>query len=306
MRLKKTTKKRDLFFAITSLLAGLFVFAILLFITMPKFQFPNKQGLDEQITDNQVTNLTTEFTLSDYVSENIPLLGKNEYNSVPVLMYHHIGTKYDGYLRQFPGRVDSNVVKEEHFIQQIIYLSENGYYSTNMSTLVSVYKNKFKLPPKTIVLTFDDGYRDFYSSAFPILKKYHMQATINIITDYIGYPDHLTWEMLKEIRNSGLITIASHSKSHPSMPTLTASRIVEEAEISKHVLEEGLGIKITDFCYPSGSFNDNVVNALQTAGYTDAVTTQPGKWKANIDPFKIPRQRISYNNSLEFFKKQLL
>ena len=304
MRLKTTTKKRSLFLAAISMMAGFFILIILLIILTSSTVKPNNDP-EPQITDNQITNLTNNYNISEFYTEEIPLLSNNENNSVSILMYHHVGTEYDGYLQQYPNRIDSNVVKEIDFAEQMKYLSENDYNTSNMFTLITAYKNGYKLPAKTVVLTFDDGYRDFYTAAFPILKKYHIHATVNIITNIIGEPNILTWDMLKEIKNSGLVTIGSHTMSHKSLPSLTASKLKEELEGSKKILESNLGIKVTDFCYPSGAFNDKVVQAVKDAGYTDAITTIDGKWKFNNDLYKIPRQRISYGKSITYFKNSL-
>jgi len=214
--------------------------------------------------------------------------------NVPVLMYHHIGIEYNGYLQEHPDRTDNNVVTPEDFEIQIKYLFENGYSTCFFREISNQECND-----KAIILTFDDGYRDFYFSAFPVLKKYQSKATIFVITDLIGQDNYLTLDQILELKQSGLINFGSHTASHPALTSVNTVKLESELLTSKTTLEQITGQSVTDFCYPGGSYNEAVIQAVKKAGYLDAVTTVNGKWNfPATDSLQIKRIRVSFGEKL--------
>lgn len=172
--------------------------------------------------------------------------------TVPIFMYHFILDDYG----EFPDT--ENFLKPETLEEQLKYITENGYQTIFMDEMDDLYKYE-----KPVGLTFDDCFVYFYNNAFPLLKKYNQKATIFIITDYINGENYLTEEQLKEIADSGLVKIESHTKSHQYLDEMTYEEQLEQAVESKERLEAITGQKVTVYCYPSGRFNDTTIDIIK-------------------------------------------
>ncbi|MBZ0165167.1 MAG: polysaccharide deacetylase family protein, partial [Candidatus Omnitrophica bacterium] len=144
------------------------------------------------------------------------------------------------------------------------------------------------LSRKTVVLTFDDGYADNYTNAFPLLKKYNFPATFFISTEKVGLPGYVTWDQLREMAAAG-ISIGSHAVRHEYLPDLSRQRIIEEVRESRRILEQQLGMPVLNFSYPVGGFNDEIKSLVRQAGYQSAVTTNRGFDRFNHDVFELNR-----------------
>lgn len=189
---------------------------------------------------------------------------------VPILLYHYIEIvkeKKDT-IRQ------SLAMAPALFDSEVATLKRNGYTFVFMkevpTTLDSQSTGKF------VALTFDDGYRDFYTDAFPILKKYGAKSTIYVITNFVGGPNYMTKAQLKEVVASGLVEVGSHTLDHYNLNSTNKSAVVTELTASKKVLEETYGVKVVSFAYPYGLYNVYAMEQAKIAGYTTAVTTQDG------------------------------
>ena len=205
---------------------------------------------------------------------------------VPVLMYHSIDPHGDDM---------SPYVSPEIFKKQMEFLAKNGYKTITPDKLIAYIKKEERVPHNTIMITADDGYENFYTYAFPILKEYNLKATIFIVTDDIDKPGMLSWQELREISDSGLVTVASHTRSHSLMPSIAmdGNRLRDELAGSKKILEAGLGKSVDFMCYPNGDFNDLVKAAVERAGYKGAFTTNPQKRSDINDIYAIRRIKMS-------------
>lgn len=156
------------------------------------------------------------------------------------------------------------------FRRQVKHLSEAGYSSLSLRDLVTSLKDGRSLPEKPIVLTFDDGFRNFYTHAFPVLNEYGFCATVFLVTDFCGkYNDWggnpsdfprselLSWSEIKELNDAG-IEFGSHTKTHPDLTKLTPAEAEDEIVASKSAIEDALGHDTVTFAYPFGRFNDSV------------------------------------------------
>ncbi|MCM8800954.1 MAG: polysaccharide deacetylase family protein [Candidatus Omnitrophica bacterium] len=209
---------------------------------------------------------------------------------VPILMYHSITEQVQ------PG--NRLQVSKDAFTRQMQFLKKHNYRVIPLEELGDLIKAKKKIPYKTVVITFDDGYKDNYLYAFPILKKYNLYATIFLIVDEIDRPqqDRLSWEEIRQMQDSGIITFGSHSLDHPFLTELSSlDELRRQIFDSKRILEERLGRHINAFAYPSGRFNEIIKNLVKEAGYKLAVATNPGKGFSNNDIFALKRIRISEN-----------
>lgn len=215
---------------------------------------------------------------------SVVVLAKNVY-VIPVAMYHSID-KNDA---------DTKLaVKPESFARQMAFLRKNNYNVVGLGKIARYIEKKEKLPPRTVAITFDDGFKNNYTDAFPALKKYNIPATIFVIVDKIGAPGYLDWKELKEMSDSGIVTIGSHTVSHRFLTSLDSEGLKRELEGSKDVLERGLGKKVEYLCYPMGRHSDLVKRIAKEAGYLCAVTTgNCNDTLSNDDIYAIKRVRIS-------------
>ncbi len=208
---------------------------------------------------------------------------------VPVLMYHSVNPQGD------PKR-NPLVVTPRTFEKQMRFLKQHKYNVLPLEKVADLLKEGKKLPARLAAITLDDGYKDNYTYAFPILKKYGMPATMFIITQEVGRPDRLSWDEINQMQASGLVTFGSHTLGPEPL-----TKIKSEAEVkrqifdSKKVLEEKIGRPVVMFSYPEGRFNDKIKQLLKDAGYKLAVATSPGKKYSSNDVFLIKRLRISEN-----------
>ena len=211
---------------------------------------------------------------------------------VPVLMYHSINT-------HIAKEMSGLAVSPATFDRQMNFLRSHNYNVVPLEDLVALIKDNKKIPPKTIAITFDDGYADNYSYAFPVLKKYRIPATIFIIVNEVGRKegDRLSWEQIKEMQGSGLVTFGSHTLRHERLVNIKSPQDLK-AEVfeSKKILENKLSQKINLFSYPEGCYNREVRQLVIDAGYSAAVATIPGKQPLKNDIFLLKRIRISENS----------
>lgn len=205
---------------------------------------------------------------------------------LPVLMYHSVLETVA------PG--NRLAVSARTFDRQMGFLRRFGYRVLPLEQAVEVFKDG-KRPARTVVITFDDGFADNFTYAFPVLQKYRIPATVFLIYSSVGTPGYLDWDQIRQMRDSGLVTFGSHSVSHPSLPKLAPDALAREVEGSKELLEERLGRPVALFAYPMGQYDCAVQQAAVKAGYAAAVATNPGKKAGDRDVFAIKRLRISEN-----------
>ena len=209
---------------------------------------------------------------------------------VPVLMYHSINDA---------DKTSKLAVSTENFARQMEFLHKNHYNIISLEKAIAYIAKREKPPLKTIAITFDDGFENNYTSAYPVLKKYNIPASIFIIVNRVGAPGFMTWGEIKEMSGSGIITIGSHTRVHFWLLGSDDRFLQDEVVNSKKILEEKLGKKVTLFCYPMGAFDAKSKQAVKDAGYACAVSTSPNNTPLD-DIFAIKRVRIS-NSSDNLF-----
>lgn len=214
--------------------------------------------------------------------------------SIPILMYHSISINPSTTL-SVPPKV---------FYKQMEHLKNSGYHTITFKDLMS-WKTNQQLPDKPILISFDDGYLDNYTVAYPILKKLQMKATIFATSDYIGLPNHLSWSQTNEMERSGLIEIGVHTRHHVDLTKSNPLQLVDEISGAKQRLEKRLGHPIISFAYPSGKFNQNVIQVVKRAGFEFAVTTQPGFAEKKQGYLTLHRVRIPGDQSMAAFIRKL-
>ena len=192
--------------------------------------------------------------------------------TVPILTYHYIG------LNSNPKdtlRFGLSVTPD-NFDAQMAYLKGKGYTTITLDDLKQIFDGATTPPVKSVVLTFDDGYVDFFVNAYPILKKYNFKATAFIPTGLMNQGYYLSWEQIKEMAGSGLIDFEDHTVSHPDLTKLSYSVALKQFSDSRRKLQEETGQKVNFMAYPSGKYNETVLKAVEDAGFVGAVTTKYG------------------------------
>jgi peptidoglycan/xylan/chitin deacetylase (PgdA/CDA1 family) len=208
---------------------------------------------------------------------------------VPILMYHHIAVPPPD---ADAIRLDLSV-PPANFEVQLRYLAEAGYESISLRDLLYHLTIGQPLPPKPIILTFDDGYVDNYANAFPLLKKHGFTATFFIITDFVdwGYEEYMTWDQLREMAEEGM-EIESHSRDHPDLRGKPLDYLIWQILGPKEAIEAHTGHTVRFFSYPSGMYEEEVVKVLQSAHYWGAVAITQGADQSSEQPFEFQRIRV--------------
>lgn len=211
---------------------------------------------------------------------------------VPIVIYHYTPDDFDA---------------------ELTYLTNHNYTVVGLDAVAAALNYGASLPPKPVVITFDDGFED-QMKAFAILKAHHMKATFFIINGgqmsnwcigagrQYNLPSqppggcgdaYLTWDQIRALDKSGLITIGGHTLDHPDLPTLPVA--VEQTEIaaSKTQIEAEIGHPIYDFAYPYGDYDDTTIQLVRAAGYRDAVTTQAGDYQPAGSVYTLERIRTT-------------
>lgn len=215
--------------------------------------------------------------------------------NIPVLFWHHIQPEDQAATKgQKNLTVDNGV-----FAAQMDYLAKRGYVTITPDRLLEALTGSD--PVKPVLLTFDDGYADFYTYAYPELLKHGFRATMFTATGLVGGADYLTWGQISEMKGSGLITFADHTWSHKSLGKATEEVAKYEVGTARQQLEEhGLG-PVTAFAYPYGTEGGSLIyNVLKENGIKEAFTTTPGSYQCAKLPYDLRRTRVG-NSSLSSY-----
>ena len=237
---------------------------------------------------NKLKDFSTKYNLNLNITlENTKIEIKDR--GVPILCYHGILDEPWGQTNLF--------VKVADFDAQMQYLHDNGYtpiFASEIKTASNV--------SKPIIITFDDGYKDVYTNAFPILKKYNIKANIYMISGWIGGDVYMNEQDLKEMSQSPLIEVGSHTVSHKALATLDENQIETELKDSQKTLQEMTGKKIDVIAYPTGSFDERVV-AIAQKYYKYGLSTIKGKENPlNLNTYSLRRIYVYRNYNLNTFK----
>lgn len=229
---------------------------------------------------------------------------------VPILMYHKVSP------HQQHGSLGLRVTPAD-FEAQMKYLKENGFTSVSLDQLIDYWAAGRSLPPRPVVITFDDGYEDNYLYAYPVLKKYRFTATIFLVCNNIdGYNDWelnrtihprvklLSWPQIREMQRHGF-SFQSHTLTHPSLTLISPEEARTEIQQSRAQLSKLLDAPVNFLAYPYGRSDEKIENLARNAGYKGAVSTLCGKNGTGINLFKLKRLGVDGNMNLEQFARML-
>ncbi len=251
---------------------------------------------EERLGESEETS-TDKFLAEDNQLKNV--LGASV--TIPVLMYH--------YIRVNPNPADKvgfNLsVTPKNFASQMDYLVSHGYHTITLDELGASLLGTVPLPQKPIVITFDDGYRDSYRSAWPILRQRNLKAVNFIITGFVDGPNYLSWGEIADMKNSGVFTFGSHTVNHSALTYLGIERIRKEVGDSKNILQAHLGYQINWFAYPYGNVNEKVAEVVNQTGYIGAFGTNNGTYHNTEAMYTLPRIRIGGGDNVQTFAAKL-
>lgn len=242
------------------------------------------------------------FVLPKEISDKLSDSTSSANLRIPILMYHYVEYVSD------PGdsiRKSLNIVPFV-FQNQIKTLVEAGYNFITPSELAEMIDGRAEIPPRPIVLSFDDGYQDFYQNVFPVLKKYNIKSVNYVIAGFIDKPNFMYSWQVREIATSGAVEIGSHTVNHIALRGEKRAKAEFEIFKSKEILEKLIGQPVISFAYPSGSFDLQAEELVKKAGYKTAVSTVPGIMATDQNKFFLyrirPGERMG-NSLLEYLSQ---
>ena len=215
-----------------------------------------------------------------------------------VLVYHKIGVPPEN------SKLRNLWVTADNFRKHLLYLKNHGFETILFSDLAKAVQGHASLPKKPALITFDDGYKNNYTAAFPVMKETGSKGNIFVVYDTIGkhnvwhkpdtepWIDMMTWDMIKEMAESKSVEFGSHTMTHPNLAKTPLDEVSWECRESKKRLEEALGGEITAFAYPygAGAYMPEVREKAREAGYVLDFSFRQGKspwlWKPEKGPIK--------------------
>ncbi len=212
---------------------------------------------------------------------------------VPILMYHPIQDPVPG--NPYP---DLFLTRED-FADQVRWLAKSGYEAVTLNEVLASWFEAGTLPPKPVVLSFDDGYVSQYENAFPLMEKRGWPGVFNLKARDSDIYDRQVREMV-----SAGWEIASHTVTHPDLPSTSEARLEDELVRSRRILERDFDTPVTNVCYPAGRYDDRVIAAVRAAGYRSATSTEPGLARPS-DRWSLDRIRIELGDDAAKLESKL-
>jgi peptidoglycan/xylan/chitin deacetylase (PgdA/CDA1 family) len=249
-----------------------------------------------------------------FVSGYVVYSAVQEYrrDRVPALLYHRLISRAHAPVGKPRSFDRSYVTYDTVFAKQMAYLHEERYTTISLDEFLSYREGRSPLPPKPIMITFDDGFASNYHYAFPVLKKYRMTATIFATPDptcdnfkkYASTDKALSPAQMREMSKDG-ISIHSHGMTHRYLTELVPEMIRWELVESKRALEGMLGTAVSYLAIPSGAYNRTVRKIAKETGYRAVFCMLKGTNNKNSDPYALRRLVVGRDLTIEDFGRML-
>ncbi len=268
----------------------------------PNIEKPPVKSSVKKDTDPPILGPANVIPLNDDKKGGLTLEG---YQTVPVLSYHNLSLD------------DSNnrmTVSQTMFEEQMLLLKDKGYHVISMDDFFDFLDFRSAIPPKSVVITIDDGWRSAYEIAFPILKKYGYPATLFISPDLITDTRRtLSWTLLREMADHG-VEIQCHGKSHRNLtqpgkkePFNTYfANLEKELSACREIIKKNLNREAKYLAYPYGETNPLVIEMAKKLGYRGAFTIQRGSNPFFIHHYRVNRSMIYGDFSMSQFEGNLV
>ncbi len=220
---------------------------------------------------------------------------------VPILLYHFVGRAT---LERKDVSTSRYNVTAADFEAHLVLLRQLGYHTVTVGEIAAALLDGQTLPERPVAITFDDGWSEQYSIAFPLLQKYGMKATFYVPSSYPVGKRFMTWEQLVELRDAGM-EIGSHTRKHVNLLDVTDKVADAEITTSKATLEKKLDITIQSLAYPYGLYSKRVVALAQQAGYRAAAGLGGTLLHSQTNLYALPRIEIRGTATLADFVAHL-
>ncbi len=231
---------------------------------------------------------------------------QSDKQEIPIFLYHSVSNDR-------ASGSDKYTISPARFADHMAYLARNHYRTITVTQFVkSILHIEDQLPERSVILTFDDAFEDFYTNVLPILKRYEFVATLYVPTQFVGQTDHglrlagekprrfLSWPQLLEIGASG-IECGAHSHSHVHLDMVPSTVVYEEIVQCKKILETQLSQEVVTFAYPYGHYTASVRAMVETAGYSSACAIRHAMSSTHDDRFALARLLVEGDMSLHRF-----
>jgi peptidoglycan/xylan/chitin deacetylase (PgdA/CDA1 family) len=226
---------------------------------------------------------------------------------LPILYYHHVGERREsgGHRRLW--------ISNERFGQQMNYLAREGYHCSSLRDVEALLQGNERARQRAVVLTFDDGYKNFHEFAYPLLRQYGFGATVFVVTGQVGGLSRwdagwetplMGWTELRDLTAHG-IEIGSHTASHPRLTQLQPAEAKRELETSRAVLEQNLGVPAGTLAYPFGDWNAAVEELARQTGYHLACRITRGNRHSPAELHRLNRVPVDEFTTLPRFRRKL-
>jgi peptidoglycan/xylan/chitin deacetylase (PgdA/CDA1 family) len=257
--------------------------------------------------------LRPDALASMYLFQPLRRLVSSSLSGVPILMYHSVSDRPPDAKHPYFQTVTSPDVFAEH----MKFLQENGFSSINLNEAVAHLKSPRSELARPVVVTFDDGYRDFLTSAFPVLEKHGFTATVFLPTGLVGDSsrsfkgiDCLTWSEVRELHAAGVL-FGSHTVTHPQLRSVEWKMVQFEVQSSKQAIEDRLSCAVQSFSYPYAfpeadpAFTHRLYDLLELCGYQNGVSTSIGTSTRRDHKFFLRRLPLNSSDHRRLFNAKV-
>ncbi|AOS71223.1 polysaccharide deacetylase family protein [Streptococcus gordonii] len=288
---KKARKKRDILLLLNLILL---IFIVTGGIFLWKEYSNSRQEASKpessQVSKASPSEEASQPSSSSQNKEEIKWVKQDKPVKLPILMYHAIHV-------MDPSEAANSglIVDPETFESHLKALKEAGYYTLSPAEAYkALTENVLPENKKVVWLTFDDSLKDFYTQAYPILQKYQMRATNNVITGFVqaGREDILTLDEIKEMKKNGM-SFEDHTVNHPDLSVSSADTQNSELQDSKEYLDRNLSQTTTTVAYPSGRYSETTLQLAEKLGYKMGLTTNNGLASLSDGLLSLNRVRVN-------------
>jgi peptidoglycan/xylan/chitin deacetylase (PgdA/CDA1 family) len=283
---KRKKQKKSLFWPIPIETFFLGVILTLICVLIANYYVDKKNKEDKAQAEKNI--IAPYYAPQAFIKPALKITGDAKAKvKLPIIMFHYVE-----YVKDIKDVIRLKLdINPYIFEKELATLKDNNYETYFVKDIPDILAGNIYYSPKSIVLTFDDGYQDFYTDVYPLLKKYQMRATVFIINDYLGRHGFLNKEEVIELSHSGLVEIAAHTLDHAYLKNIASSAARIEIFESKKQLEGLIGIPVSSFAYPYGAFDQQAVDLVKEASFSAAVSVIPGVFHNEDDLFYLSRIR---------------
>lgn len=223
---------------------------------------------------------------------------KNEKNiNISIFVYHNIVEDKNKI------EYDYMQTSKQRFEEQLKGLKSLGYHFISYEDLIKYNKGEIALQKNTCIVTFDDGWDGAYNIAYPIAQKYNIPITLFVVNDLVGTEGYITWNQAKEMQDSGIVEIGSHSKDHSRFDNKTAKDAIDNVNDSYNEIKQKVNSKRKIFTYPCGLYTEEQINELAEQGYIQNLTDNKINNSSKLNLKKLHRCYPLNDNVLKIILK---